>query len=208
METSRQKLFEYIQEHYAVTVPEISKALHMTPTNARHHLKILQSSGLIEVIGRKKRPGRGQPSKIYKLSECVLGNNFELLVDAFLTHFYKSNQEDHQQFLKSIAQALAFTLPINENLVNKNLSTRLIIAIQFLNKMNYFARWEAHSDSPRIIFENCPYRSLVNDHPELCLIDQYLLETLLFTKASQIQKLKENDRGLPQCVFCFTGEKH
>ena len=152
--------------------------------------------------------GRGQPSKIYKVSECVLGNNFELLVDAFLTHFNKTNSKDHQQFLKSIASSLAFTLPINENLTNKNLSTRLISVIQLLNELNYLARWEAHSDSPRIIFGNCPYRPLVNNHPELCLIDQYLLEALLFTKVSQIQKLKENDQGLPQCVFSFTGEKH
>jgi len=200
METSRQKLFEFIRIHRAVTIPEISQALQMTPANARHHLKILQTQGLIEVAGTQKNSIRGHPSKIYKLTECVIGNNIETLTSAIFTELRNLKGQDHDNFLKNIAQKITHH-NYQYHDTTTNLSKRLFSTIQQLNKMNYFARWEAHAVSPRVILGNCPYKSIINENPELCTVDKFILEELLDSKVEQTVKLGLDTKGLRQCIF-------
>ena len=60
-----------------------------------------------------------------------------------------------------------------------NPTRRLYTAIQNLNKMNYFAHWEARHEGPRIIFSHCPYAAILPEHPELCQLDEFLLEIMV-----------------------------
>jgi hypothetical protein len=48
---------------------------------------------------------------------------------------------------------------------------------------------------------HCPYRRILDDHPELCQLDASLLEYFLDMSVRQIEKLDINAKGLPQCVF-------
>lgn len=200
METSRQKLFEYIRAKRAVTIPEISQALQMTPANARHHLKILQNQGLIEVVGTQKNLIRGHPSKIYKLVDCILGNNIDKLSSILLSEMKTSRDQDYDNFLKKIAHKIIHNNHQPGNSV-RSLTNRLFFAIEQLNKMYYFARWEAHANSPRVIFGNCPYKSIIDANPDLCRIDKYILEELLDTRVEQTLKLGVDAKGLKQCIF-------
>jgi predicted ArsR family transcriptional regulator len=70
-----------------------------------------------------------------------------------------------------------------------------------LNELEYQARWEAHARSPRIILGNCPYKGIIEEHPELCQMDVYLLENLTGEKAAQLSKLEKTPQGLPVCAF-------
>ncbi|MFC2053962.1 hypothetical protein ACFLV7_06640, partial [Chloroflexota bacterium] len=78
---------------------------------------------------------------------------------------------------------------------------RLHYTIEYLNKLIYRARWEAHSEAPRIILGYCPYANILPEHPELCSLDGYLLEELLGAPVTQISKLTTDERGIPSCTF-------
>jgi len=67
--------------------------------------------------------------------------------------------------------------------------------------MRYQARWEAHKQAPHIIFENCPYIAILENHPELCSIDAELLSELLGEEVDQLSKLEKDARGLAHCRF-------
>jgi predicted ArsR family transcriptional regulator len=69
-----------------------------------------------------------------------------------------------------------------------HITKRLREAIRLFNSWNYLARWEAHADSPHIIFGNCPYLSILPSHPELCYLDRYMIETLVGSPAEQVAK--------------------
>ena len=89
----------------------------------------------------------------------------------------------------------------DKSIPQPHLTQRLYEAVSQLNALGYAARWEARVDAPRIILGYCPYASILEDHPQLCLVDEYLLETLLQAPVKQVAKLAHDTRGAPYCMF-------
>ena len=87
MVTSRQRLLDYIREHQAVTVSEISRALRMTPANARHHLSILTELNLVEAVSVRRWNGGRPASQVYSFRAVHAGNNLAELASAVFEHF-------------------------------------------------------------------------------------------------------------------------
>ncbi|NLG74523.1 MAG: ArsR family transcriptional regulator [Chloroflexi bacterium] len=208
MVTSRQRLLDYIREHQAVTVSEISRALRMTPANARHHLSILTELNLVEAVSVRAGRGKGRPSQVYSLSRRARGNNLAELASAVFEHFLDPmTSEERQAALQEIAETLEKKLSPEAPLPRGHLTQRLVQAVQRLNQMRYHARWEAHAQGPQIILSRCPYEDLVQDHPEVCQLDQALLERLLGTRVRQTARLEQDKRGLPCCRFVVVQER-
>ena len=81
------------------------------------------------------------------------------------------------------------------------LGRRLSTLVDALAAMYYEPRWEARAAGPQIILGRCPFAEIIARHPELCLMDAYLLQKGLSTGVRQLAKLEPNERGLPVCVF-------
>jgi predicted ArsR family transcriptional regulator len=175
----------------------------MTSANIRHHLAILESNDIIEVVGQKKGEGRGRPVNVYSLSRRVLGDNFDRLVDAMLSEWTCGvSQESRDGMLQAVARCLAFSEEEGKKEGESWGSTqRLSKAMKCLNEMHYQARWEAGTQGPRIILGHCPYKAVIDSHPELCQIDAYLLSIRLGASVKQIAKLEQSVRGAPFCAF-------
>jgi predicted ArsR family transcriptional regulator len=170
----------------------------MTGANIRHHLAVLESNDLIEVI-HQRREGRGRPVNVYGLSRRVLGDGLDELAGAMFDVWLKEAAEEVRvASLRSVAQRLA-----GENLPSSNvpIPRRLALTVDRLNELHYQARWEASAAGPRILLGHCPYAEIVSRHPELCRIDAYLLELQLVLPARQTAKLERSATGLPQCAF-------
>jgi predicted ArsR family transcriptional regulator len=196
--TSRQHIIEYIQSKEVVTALEISRALHMTPANARHHLSILRDEGVVHVLGQRARAGRGRPHDLYCLWRPISQHNLDGLAGALLAEiFAESNQDEQEGLLERLASRLLPAAPTE----SKNLTQRLTQAVLHLNRMSYQARWEAHAQGPRVILQHCPYAAIVAQHPEVCWMDQFLLRNLLSLPVQQLSKLEKTPSGFRQCVF-------
>jgi predicted ArsR family transcriptional regulator len=203
VKTSRQRLLDYVQTHQPVSAVEIGLALHMTGANARHHLSILEEQGRVEMFGQRKPKGKGRPTNLYSLSEKVRGQNLDKLAHALLKEMLGGlPQEEQGGALQRIADRMSEGTPTEAaRKTNRTLTRRLNDTIRFLNDQNYLARWEAHAESPHLIFGNCPYAAILSDHPELCQIDVHLLESLLDSPVELIARLERDPRGAPHCVF-------
>jgi len=198
MKSVRQRILDYLREHRAATSIELSRVLNLTSADVRHHLSHLRKQGSIQPSGYRLTKQRGRPAKLYTLSTTISRNNLDLLSYALLTEISsKKSPEEYNAILKNIANHMAngFT---GETL---NLSRRIYQAVEHLKKLNYDASWEAHSRSPKLILGHCPFSTILNQHPEMCLLDTYLLETLLDKSLNQIEKLSVASRDLPYCVF-------
>ena len=207
MKTSRQQLFDFIKNHHVVVTAEISRALNMTEANVRHHLTILQYQGLVEVVGSRRTQGKGRPAQLFRISRQSMGHNLDKLADALLNELYQSSEINAEDLLHNVAYRLVdrhiyrgargrLTSTSGEHYV-----IRLHYTIEYLNKLNYRARWEAHSEAPRIMLGYCPYADILPEHPELCSLDGYFLEELLDAPVTQISKLTTDERGIPSCTF-------
>jgi len=102
--------------------------------------------------------------------------------------------------LRSVAEQLAGVTDVKVPVMK-----RLVRAVERLNELHYQARWEASAAGPRLILGHCPYVAIVADHPELCRMDAFLLETRLGSSVEQTAKLQLSEKGLPFCAFLMVG---
>jgi len=189
--TARQKVLTYLNKSHTASVREVARALKMSPANVRHHLRVLVSDGRLEISSIREREGRGRPEKVYSIPQAALGDNLSVLSDALWMEAGSSVR----------VEALAKRLSGESDFKSQPMAKRLNLIVEKLNQMKYHARWEAGSQGPRIIFGHCPYAAIIERHPELCRMDEALLEELMGQSAEQLSKIGQ-DKSL-QCVFAM-----
>jgi len=206
MPTSRKLILEYLQHKPLTAAIELSRALKMTPANVRHHLRVLIEEGAVEVAEQGLPRGRGRPILLYSLTHQSQSHNLDGLAHALLkTHLADRSVEERSLALRQIASLLAAgeaRLPATQQAGQPgNLAYRLYQAVQHLNELGYQARWEAHSQAPRLLLGHCPYAAILSEHPELCQVDAYLLESLIGEPVTQTKKRAQDSRGARYCLF-------
>jgi predicted ArsR family transcriptional regulator len=191
MVTARQKVLAYFTKTRAASAREISRSLRMSTATVRHHLRVLAADGRLEMSFVRGRDGRGRPEKVYSLPRFALGDNLAALGDAILSEAGTSVQ----------MEALAYHLAREASFSNQTIARRLNSSVEKLNQMNYHARWEAGPQGPRLIFGHCPYAALIGRHPELCQMDEALLDQLMGDTVTQLFKIGKEGSSL--CVFAL-----
>lgn len=198
MKSSRLQIIDYLHEHRVATSSDLSRILHLTSADVRHHLSQLSKQGSIITLGQRLTRQRGRPAKLYALSEPMSRNNLDLLAHHLLVQISSQYSiSDYQQQLRNIAIRFAS----GSERDTSNITRRIYGAIKYLKDLNYDASWEAHSRSPRLILGHCPFAAILDQHPDICLLDAYLLEILVDRPVQQIEKLSTATRDLPYCVF-------
>ena len=198
MPNSRQKILNYIHEQQSATVEELSRVFRVTPANIRHHMSILMEQGSVRIIGQRAAAIKGRPAQIYGSEQQRDRSDLEPISKALLsTLFLNSGSDEKEKWIKDIAHLLASEFKID----SPNQTRKVYAAIRSLNRMNYQAHWEAHAENPRVILGHCPYQSILTSHPDLCQLDVSLLEYLLDAPVKQIDKLRNNIKCLPECIF-------
>ncbi len=196
---ARQRILTYLQTHHGVTAAEMGRALRVTPANIRHHLSILTADGRARIVGERVGQGRGRPVQMYGLGDTASGDNLSGLAEAVLTGWLAALPPDQRDSALGALAARLAAIPAGER--SSPITGRLARAVARLNTLHYRARWEAHAQGPRVIFEQCPYAAILEKHPELCRMDGLLLKELLGAETTQTAKLELNARGLPFCMF-------
>jgi predicted ArsR family transcriptional regulator len=206
MPTSRKLILDYLEHKPLASTAELSRALKMPPASVRHHLRLLVEQGVVEVAERGISHGRGRPAPLYALARQSQSHNLDGLAHALLkTHLGERSAEGRSLALQQIAGFLAQgkeRQPLSQQAsLLGSLSHRLYQAVQRLNELGYQARWEAHSEAPRLLLGHCPYAAILPEHPELCQMDAFLIESLLETPATQTKKRAQDSRGARYCLF-------
>jgi predicted ArsR family transcriptional regulator len=172
--------------------------LKMTTPNVRHHLKVLQSDGLVRVSGKTSKSGKGRPVQLYNLADELRGNNLSALASVVL-HIWQRNQTAAGQAerMRELGRTMKETL--GEISLGEPTARQLALLVSKLNEHFYHAHWEAGAEGPRIVFERCPYAAIIREHPELCMMDRAILESSARVQASQHAKIGE--KGSTACLF-------
>jgi len=200
MTSTRQSIIDHLRHKQVASAAELSRLLKVTRANIRHHLSILVSESVVEVLGKKPASGRGRPTLLYALVSQAKRSNLDLLASALLEEIgYPHRAASLPESLHRIAQSLSG----EAGGATGSLTQRLFQAVQRLNELNYQARWEARSAAPHIILGHCPYAALLPAHPELCRLDSSLLETLLGKGVEKVAHLARDERGLTYCLFAL-----
>ena len=197
MQPTREKILHYLGKFPGASAEEISRYLEMTAANIRYHLGFLVDSGKVQVSGERPTGGAGRPIQLYNLTPAAIGFNLIPLIEAVLDNI--SDDKTGKSIRRKIAQQLAADFDGRNQA--KNPINRYNQALEYLNKYNYLASWEAHPEGPQIELRHCPYGNLAQTHPALCQIDRSLITLLFDVPVELFKKRSFNRNPYSPCIF-------
>lgn len=195
MTSTRNTILETLRVRHQATTEELARLADVTESNVRHHLRKLGSEGLIVKTGRRIVAGRGRPAEVYELADQP--ENLAALAGHLL---------DRDRGGEMAMQRLAAAFAPGRGDRSAHITRRLVAAMGVLNRLNYRARWEPDPEGPQVIFAHCPFAEIINEHPELCVMDRLMLERLTGERAEQVEKLEMNNEGVLLCRFVVGGD--
>jgi predicted ArsR family transcriptional regulator len=195
MQATRQQIIEFLKEKGQATVEELAATVNLTPMAVRHHLNVLQAESLISSSAIRRQTGPGRPSQVYQLTEAadeLFPVDYYGLTDYLLAELTcQLGQEGVAQIFKSIAHRLASAAPPPKE--NQTFEERLDEVIAFLAEKGFVVDWEAQGNNYMIHAYSCPYRQVVKDHAEVCLLDKQIISSMLNTTPTRIACLASDD---------------
>jgi predicted ArsR family transcriptional regulator len=201
--TVRKNILELLKERESATVAELAERLEMPAVSVRHHLDILQGDNLIRVDRLERKGNVGRPQQVYALTTQAaeyFPDNFAALA-AGLVRQLKNVLPPEQ--VEAAFQAMAADLAAELDLAALDqlpTEERLAQVADFLTERGYLARWERSDQGEGFLLHkcNCPYAAgeydVAGEHPELCLMDQALINRLLGQTCTRTQTMANDAR--------------
>jgi predicted ArsR family transcriptional regulator len=200
MKSIRDLILEFFDKNQSASVSDLSLALHVTRADVRYHLKQIAAEGGIERFKTIKSDQKGRPGHLYRIPPKAQPNNYLQIAKILLSlDFILQGKDD---LPATLAAAMAASIPAPKQRIRQ-----LNQLMRFLDDHGYRASWEAFHTGPRILFRNCPYSEILQDHPEFCKMDRILLEKYLSIDFEQVQKIERETGKFPSCIFLVNNRK-
>jgi predicted ArsR family transcriptional regulator len=180
------------------TVDELASAVGLTDNAVRAHLATLERDGLVQQHGVRR--GEGKPASLYELTTeaerlfpkahaPVLGQLLSVLEE-------RTSADEMTAAMREVGQRLADGLPVARGSPRE----RLQAAARVLGSLGALAEVEGTDPQDlRLVGYSCPLGTIVDDHPQACLVAEALVE-----RASGLQVTEACRRGEghpPRCRF-------
>ena len=206
MQTRRQEILTILKQKGEATVDELAEMLDLTPVTVRHHLDILRADGLVQAPAVRRRRGPGRPQYVYTLTAAAADHfpqSYDSLTNDLLTEIKSQlGPEATQDIMTSISYRRLQHAPKIDPAAP--IEARLDQLTEYLSEMGHIASWE-HKDGHWYIYaSNCPYQNVSRYHPELCGVDQFIMEQLTGTKLVSLQRISE---GAHMCIYQVSSDE-
>jgi predicted ArsR family transcriptional regulator len=198
MKSTREKILNNLLKFPRSSINDLAKSVGINAISVRHHLTNLQAEALVSA--EEERHGVGRPRLVYYLTEKGL--------EHFPTHYLRlTNQILNQvkealpeKSIKVIFENVAKSLASDHAIFPPNtpMHDRLDLLKTLLVKEGFLIEWE-EKDGQYLIHEiSCPYYHIGQSHPEVCVVDQTLISTMLSVPVHRIHCVLNGD---DHCTF-------
>jgi DeoR family suf operon transcriptional repressor len=198
--STRQKVLHTLLKNHRCTIIELAEAVDINPISVRHHIAKLQADGL--VASEEERHGVGRPRQVFFLTEAGL--------EAFPTRYLRLTIRLLEQLKENLPKAMVDQLfsQMAADLINDYAQTadldglsieqRLELVNEMLREEGFDLEWEKKENQYFIREINCPYLHVGQTHPEICVIDQTLISTILNLPTEKVKCILDGDH---QCTY-------
>jgi DeoR family suf operon transcriptional repressor len=206
MSSTHDEILRTIRANGRVTVAELAEQLGITAVSVRHHLSSLQAEGLVK--SAEVRQGVGRPHLVYSLSEAGqerfparYARLSERLLDELKSTLPPQALED--MFTR---MAEGMVAEYAARLDGKTTDQKMALLIEMLGTEGFLAHWNRTGETISLTEYSCPYLRIGQRHPEVCAIDQTVIQQVLNANVEKTTCVLD---GADRCVFVIsTGEDH
>jgi predicted ArsR family transcriptional regulator len=210
MQQTRRHILEILKEQKEATIDEIVTELtgrigKITAVTVRHHLEILRGDGLVAAPAVRRRSAPGRPQYVYTLTPQAADyfpNNYQGLASNLLGQM--KNQLPPAQ-VNQILEGVANEMADQAVVPDAPIEVRLDHAIAYLKNNGYTAAWQ-HTDNGALVLSvtSCPYEQVSCNNPELCKMDERLIQNLVGVPAKRVSWQLDGDEA---CTYLIKAEK-
>jgi predicted ArsR family transcriptional regulator len=197
---TREKVLHILLKNHRCTINELAEVVEINPISVRHHISRLQADGL--VASEEERHGVGRPRQIYFLTEAGLEQfpTRYLRLTIRLLEQLKNNLPPKMvdQLFSQMATDLVEEYANTAKMQGLTIEQRLELVHDLLSEEGFDLEWEKKDDQYFIREVNCPYLHVGKNHPEVCLIDQTLISTVLDLPTEKVKCILDGDN---QCTY-------
>jgi DeoR family suf operon transcriptional repressor len=155
---------------------------------------------LVVLTGVRRHDGAGRPSQIYALTPNaakLFPQRHETLANNMLYEMKVSlSNAELCSLLQRVANKTAQEAPPAGP--DQTIEERLEKIAEFLTEKGYNARWEIEDNHYELHACNCPFAGVSDHHPELCAMDQAMMQLLLPTAVRQQSRVLD---AAPKCTY-------
>ena len=179
MNNTKDSILKQVLLLQKATIAQLAEKLGISEISVRHHLMNLEAEGII--YSEEERHGVGRPRFVYRLTEKGYQSapaDYVRLTDQALTTMKKFLGTDtFLELLKQIGRDLAEAY--TSSLGFQNPEESLDAAASSLNKDGFVFSWTRSDEKYILTTHHCPFHYLGQKHPEVCVINHALLESLI-----------------------------
>lgn len=179
MKSTRERILQMLLSNPRSSINDLADAVGINAISVRHHLTSLQADGMVAT--EEERHGVGRPRLMYFLTEKGLERfptRYLTLTNRLLSQIKETLPEPTvTQLFAQMAQNLAkeYAHKMQSMPIEKKLET----IKEVLTNEGFYLEWEKENDTYQIYEVSCPYYHVSQNHPEVCLVDQTLISTML-----------------------------
>lgn len=163
--TTSDVIYQYLEKHPLSPPRELARALNLTITDVRYHLKHLTEVNLVERVCNETSTARGRPATLFRVTPACQPAAMRALTGHLLMLLAEQD----------LATFTAGMIP-GEIRFQSSMVVRISRFVQHLNSLGYEARWEPRPSMPVVEFRRCPFAALHTEYPICCELDRMLLE--------------------------------
>ncbi len=200
---TRERVLQTLLANERCTINNLADSVDINPISVRHHISRLEAEGL--VTSAEERHGVGRPRRLYFLTEKGR--------ERFPTRYIRLTLRLLQQLKESLPQPMVAKLfsEMARDLAKEyayevsdlSMEERLQLVQQLLSAEGFQIEWERKGEQYTLREINCPYYHIGQNHPEVCVIDQTLIATLLGMPTTKVQCMLNGDA---HCTYLLNNE--
>ena len=206
MSSTHDEILRTIKTQGRASVAEMAQRLAISPISVRHHLSTLQAEGLVK--SSEVRQGVGRPRLVYALTDAGQ-ERFparyvrlsERLLDELKSTLPPQALED--MFTR---MAEGMVAEYAARLEGKNTEEKMALLMELLGTEGFLAQWNRTGETISLTEYSCPYLRIGQRHPEVCAIDQTVIQQVLNANVEKTTCVLD---GADRCVFVISpGDYH
>jgi predicted ArsR family transcriptional regulator len=198
MQTKRRQILDFIQEQGSATVDELAEMLHLTSVTVRHHLEVLREENFVSAPRIRIRATPGRPQYEYVLTAQAIAlftRNYAELAQFMLAEVrQRFSPQVVSELMTAVGERLIASMQAQANQSSASgIQARLQQAVNQLNEKGYHAYTQNSENGTLLYTQNCPYDELAQHNPELCCMDQEMVDNLVGINTERVCSKSQGD---------------
>lgn len=196
MNNTREQILNILLQKQRATINDLADEVGIHPISVRHHIAKLESLG--QISSEEIKGSVGRPKRVYFLTQSGMEEfpTRYLTLSIRLLEQLKGALPEPMvtKLFQEIASDMVDDHTTQIDLSNLEFEERLELITKMLESEGFTIEIAPNDGGYEIKGISCPYKHVGEEHPEICMVDQAIIEKVLSIKVDKTSCVLSGDQ--------------